>query len=130
MVRVVLGRGGTRDSARMYPLPRYFLGEIRFPAPANRDTWPRSVTRAGTASEEGVSRAEDSEGMGNDSQRSLSLVARNSTRAFLEFPGSSGLRRGYKFCTHISMETTIVVAGEEEIEQIDIVETIRRMADS
>lgn len=62
VARVVLGRGRTRGSARMYPLPRYFLGEIRFPAPANRDTWPRSVTRAGTASEEGVSRAEDSGG--------------------------------------------------------------------
>lgn len=56
-------------------------------------------------------------------------MARNSTRAFLEFPGSSGLRRGYKFCTHISMETTIVVAGEEEIGEVDIVGTIR-MADS
>jgi len=65
--------------------------------------------------------------MGNDSQRSLSLVARNSTRAFLEFPGSSGLRRGYKFCTHISMETTTAVADENRgIEEVDV-GTIRRV---
>lgn len=74
----------------------------------------------GAASEEGVGRAEDSGGWETTlSQRSLSLVARNSTRAFLEFPGSSG---GYKFCTHISMETTTATADEKGIGEDDIVE--------
>jgi len=59
MPRVVLDRGGNTSVDVSIISPAFSWGNsfLRFPAPANRDTWPRSVTRAETVSEEGVSRA-------------------------------------------------------------------------
>lgn len=122
-----------KAAARMYPLPPVFSWRNSFSCTCKPGYMApvRDSRGNGAASEEGVSRAEDSVGrVGNDSQRSLSLVARNSTRAFLEFPGSSELRRGYKFCTHISMETTAAVADEKGTGEVDTVERDDTMADS
>lgn len=60
----------------------------RFPAPANRDTWLRSDSRV----EEGGDRlvAGGRQESGKLLATGASLVARNSTRAFLEFPAAPG----------------------------------------
>lgn len=125
-----LGRqDGKRAPRRMYPLSRAFSREKsfpRFPAPANRDTWLRRSNSRRNGLKKGLVGRERKTGEWKTARNGASLVARNSTRAFLEFTAARDYAGDTNFARTFPWKRPLPsswVEGEKGIGEGDVAET-------